>query len=99
MKRKVESLHGVIEVVRAEEPPRVVFALIKGVPTTGADGVPEQHADLEFFVRLKTLSTEIQKQVRDEIRGRRTTEEVVAGMHPDTRAEYEAARERIEEKP
>jgi hypothetical protein len=99
MKRAIESLHGMIEVKRAEEPPRVVFALIRGAPTTGADGAPEQHLNMELFVRLKVLPPDLQALVRAAIPGRGTTEEVAAGMHPDTRAEHEAGLARIKEEP
>ncbi len=85
MKRKVESLHGLINVERVEEPPHGVFFVIREAVTTGADGVPEMRANMEVFVRESVLPAELRKQIREVLRTL-----PMPKMSAETQAEYDA---------
>lgn len=85
MKRRIDSLHGMIEVARMEEPPHGIFCVIRERVVGGADGVPEMRSNMEVFVRESVLPPKLRKQIREAIR-----ELPMPKMGPETQAEYDA---------
>jgi len=78
--RKIESLHGILYPERKEAPPHAILAYIKE---------DDYNYDLEMFVRMTSLPSEVQ----DIVRGCFDGMETVVPSHPDTIAEMkEAAR-------
>lgn len=91
-RRSVESLHGVIEVEREEVPPNIVFVFVKqeefnSVKLHIVDGVPRIVIDCEMFVRMNSLSDEIQEAVKNELREMKSFN--INELHPDTAKELE----------
>jgi len=79
-KRKIASLHGILEVERTEQPPVILFAL------QPQDSGGRMAIRLEAFVRLDALPEAVREQVREVAESCSRTE-VVAGLHADTLAE------------
>lgn len=85
--RKIESLHGLIDVARDEDPPHAVGCLILDRMQV-EDGVPTVHKNLELFVRMRALSLELQRAVRAEL----AALTVELRLAPETQAEWAALR-------
>lgn len=85
MRRKIESLHGLIDVERHEDPPTMAFFLIRKGVETDPDGVANMTVTAEGFVREAVLPPELRKQIREAIRAL-----PIPKMGPETQAEYDA---------
>jgi hypothetical protein len=79
-KRKIASLHGLLEVERTEQPPVILFAL---QPQRMGDRLEIR---MEAFIRFDALPEAVREQVR-EVTDDCSRAEMMEGMHADTLAE------------
>lgn len=85
--RKIESLHGMIHVERLEVPPKMVFAYITMGERESSDGVPTTKMNVEGFVRMEVLSSDLQDKIRSELSDLPDSDKLT--LHSDTRKENE----------